>query len=485
MKYWDEQGRRKFGERSGTLLVAGVLVGSLALPVAVMSKAEAWAVESGFGSSCAYCEKARMSVDDAQHEQAPRKLSTEDEQLLRALQFTDWRFLKLPDFRERVFEAIDTPEYQELWDRLIGEDLQTVEALAPDLTSFAYDVLLPLTTDSWLNQTFSGEVQLMPQDSRNTARIEYTFKVKLIRPEVIRVGDYQDSVAQVSQMFSDLFLGYTTDELRDTKAIHKKAETFLDDWLPFAQTPEMTISNVEFAYFPPEEEQGVREAFSVSSHDKTKLSENGNYANENIWSAPTADDYVSLLTLQTSGYEYKSLATFNAELLAWANDHYDSSERIARAVRHGDLSEYLTPDERRFLELTTELSGEENHQFVVSMHTGKEVKDPCFDAYLPQRMMESDDGFAWCDLYCQCTYHISDWDAVTVDERDMCIEGFRDAVASFWENADLETLLEMSSVEITEVLEELADQCSTSHISISIQEDMVHFETMDERDICY
>lgn len=463
-----------FGDKTCSLLITGMLLTTLLMPSVLVSKAEALSNEEV--KNCGYyeqeCRPGLLLEKNAQSV----GLSDRELQLLLALRFDNWRFLKLPEFRDKVLEVADTAEYGELLNRLVSEDELIKSSMSPDLASFAYDVLLPLISDEWLDQNFSGEVFIEPIDSRDKARVEYTFRVKLVSPERIRVGDYQDSVAVIPQMFVDLLYGRTVGELSNATAIDEETTMFVHDLMSYADTPEMIVSEVNFAYFAPEAECGDRK----DELDPTLSTKD--FEAETVYSVPSVDDYVSLLALKTPHYKNKSVAEFNNDLLVWANDNQTRSERISEAVARGSLSEYLTNDERQFIDLTVTLSGEENHQFVVSEYTGRPLEAPCFYETLPQRTCESRGRAAWCELYYQYTYLIPDRESVTVGERDECVECFRQTVAAYWDNADFEELLKMDEVSIVEVLQELATQCSTSNVVISVRDNHVSFESMDERD---
>lgn len=51
----------------------------------------------------------------------------------------------------------------------------------------------------------------------------------------------------------------------------------------------------------------------------------------------------------------------------------------------------------------------------------------------------------------------------------------------FWDNTDIEYLLKMNESDVVEELEKLAALCSNDGVTITIDEEQVQFECMDER----
>ncbi len=55
------------------------------------------------------------------------------------------------------------------------------------------------------------------------------------------------------------------------------------------------------------------------------------------------------------------------------------------------------------------------------------------------------------------------------------------AVHAFWNDTDIESLLKTEENDIVEELQKFAAACSTSNVTITIDNEQVHFERMDER----
>ncbi len=195
----------------------------------------------------------------------------------------------------------------------------------------------------------------------------------------------------------------------------------------------------------------------------------------------TEEDYRSLLELKTADYQTRSVADFNMDLLEWANESYERMERINIDIAQQDFSVKLDSDELIFVALTTWLSGVENGKYVQGIKTGWKEEDPGYNQYLPSKTAEENGYGAWCDLFYQFSYHIADKETLTVGERDYCIGSMMNGVQDFWNETDLEEMLSMTKDDVISKLKEIAEEYSNDDISITIYEDSVGFEKMDER----
>ena len=197
----------------------------------------------------------------------------------------------------------------------------------------------------------------------------------------------------------------------------------------------------------------------------------------------TEEDYRSLLDLKTADYQSRSVADFNMDLLEWANESYERMERINVDTAQQDFSVNLDSDELSFVALTTWLSGVENGKYVQSINTGRKEEDPIHNQYLPSKTAEENGYGAWCDLFYQFSYHISDKKTLTVGERDYCIGNMMSEIQDFWNRTDIEEMLSMTKDDIVSKLKEIAAEYSNDNITITIHEDSVSFEKMDERNM--
>ena len=198
----------------------------------------------------------------------------------------------------------------------------------------------------------------------------------------------------------------------------------------------------------------------------------------------TAEDYASFLTLMDNSADM-ALSEFNRLLLDWGNEYWDAYNRIMCDSLWNDYAVELSAEEERFVSLTCNLSGTENAMLVRSIYTGNPEEDPGLSANLPERMtVENGITVAWCDLFYQCSYHIADKSAVTVQERDRCIGGLMTGILEFWNETGIDALLRMTEEEVAGKLNSIAEMHSTGSIRIiPITTDDIHFEVLDERGI--
>lgn len=194
----------------------------------------------------------------------------------------------------------------------------------------------------------------------------------------------------------------------------------------------------------------------------------------------TAADYRSLFTLMTGKYTDLSLTDFNKKLLDWGNKHFDSYERIQEDFCRNDFQVSLSEDEYRFVSLTMRLSGEENFRHITHLKTGRPEEDPVV-RFFPDHDRETDDGACWCGFECSFRYHIADSDKTTVGDRDRLIGSVLDSIQTFWTETSMDDLLQLTREDVLRMLEEIAARCGDDAITVTILEEQLYFEHMDER----
>lgn len=210
------------------------------------------------------------------------------------------------------------------------------------------------------------------------------------------------------------------------------------------------------------------------------------YSEEEIREYPngTEEDYDSLLELKTPDYQDLTVADFNMNLLGWANEDHERMEGINIDIGRNDFKVSLTDEELSFLKLTVFLSGMENGKYVQSSYTGRPEEDVIYSQYLPQKISDMKNGrSAWCDLYYQFSYHITDKKTITIGERDRIIGGMIYDIEDFWNETDIEDMLKMNKNDIVEKLCEIAEKYSDNNITITVLNNYISFEKMDEREI--
>ncbi len=191
----------------------------------------------------------------------------------------------------------------------------------------------------------------------------------------------------------------------------------------------------------------------------------------------TEADYRSLFYLMTPGYENMSVAEFNADLLEWANENFESHERILQDAGLDNYRVNLSEEEKIFVALTVTLSSQENFRMIQSLNTGR-PEEVCHSANC---YMDKSTKGAWCSLWYRLEYRIMDKKSLKVKERDQCIAGIQKEVDALWAETDLEQFLLMSEEDVAEQLNAIAASYSNDLMNVTITENDIQFEKMDER----
>ncbi|MDO5346845.1 MAG: hypothetical protein Q4E91_14055 [Lachnospiraceae bacterium] len=395
--------------------------------------------------------------------------SKEDYQKLLALQFDDYRHMTVSEFQNKVWETTDTPEYTELLERFFKSETLYQMKDSDETASFLFYVLEPLTAEKWQIRTYNGAAASDFPAWEDNATLEYTYTLTILAADRVMVKDYNDMRLGVKDMMQDILKNRTKEELQNETLMLTELKTYVDELLPYLRTPEVSVS-IEYAYFPLTAADGEPQGTGFDSGTEQRRYQNG-----------TEEDYRTLFTLKTPNYEELPLSDFNSALLEWTNENPERMDRISEDTGWNDFQVSLTDGELSFVKLTVFLSGMENGKAIQSSYNGEPIS-PYYEEELPQKTASENGAAAWCSLYYQFSYGISDAETVTVGERDRQIGGMINAVYSFWNNTDIENILKMSERDIVQELEKIAAKYSTEHITITTEEEQVHFEHMDERE---
>ena len=330
--------------------------------------------------------------------------------------------------------------------------------------------ILPMAGDDWKTRSYSGEVTSSYIGDK--ARLEYSFTLTILNPDVLLVKDYNDTRLGVMSVMQDTLRNKTKDELRDETAIRADVQFQIDHLLQDTnQTAELSAA-IEFAYFPLPA-AGEKQQVSGANEQGDQESRRGGYG--------TKEDYQSLLALKTPDYTSMSVADFNAKLLAWADEDFSRMERVDADMLCNDFQVSLSEEDLAFIRLTVDLSGTENGEFVQSSYTNEVETDPVYQQSLPQKLERDGEQPVWCDLYYQFSYHIADKEKVTVGERDLLVGGMVRDIQRFWDETTLDELLTMTEGDAISKLTSLAAEHSSDDITITINAERVHFEHTEER----
>ena len=395
--------------------------------------------------------------------------SEEDYEKLLTLQFDDYRHMTISEFQNKVWEMTDTPEYIELLERFLGSKTLYQMKDSDETAWFLFYILEPLTAENWQTRTYSGAAESNLHAPLKNARLEYTYTLTILAPEKVMVKDYNDMRLSVKDALDDILRNRTKEELQNDTLMLTELKTYIDEILPDLQTSEVSIA-IEYVYFsPPADNDNHANEYQSGSVEQRR------YPNG------TEEDYRSLLALRTPDYQNMSIAAFNDSLLEWVNEDIERSERIDEDTKLNDFPVSLATEELSFVKWTVYLSGMENGKMIQSIYTGAEPYSPYYGEYLPEKTVTGNSDVARCSLYYQFSYSISDVETVTVGERDSQIESMINAVQTFWNDTDVESVLKMSEKDILSELEKDAATYSTDHVLITINKEYIHFECMDER----
>ncbi len=392
--------------------------------------------------------------------------SKEDYQKLLALQFDDYRHMKISEFQSKVWRMTDTPEYMALLERFFKSEALCQQKDSDETAWFLFYILEPLTAEKWQTRTYSGAAISDFHFPEENATLEYTYTLTISDPDKVMVKDYNDIRLGVQDMMWGILKNRSKEELQNEALMLNQIEAYVDESLPYMQTPEVSVA-IEYKYFPiSAENDSSKSSFYVDTEQRR-------------YPKGTQEDYVSLLALKVPDYPDISLEDFNKSLLDWVNENPESMDRISEDVAWEDFNVALTDDELSFVKRTVFLSGMENGKTIQSRYAGETIS-PYYEDVLPDKL-SGNGRAAWCSLCYRFSYDIPDTKVVTVGERDRRIERMINAVRTFWNGTDIETLLKMSERDVMQELERIAAECSTEHIAITADKRRVHFEGMDKR----
>lgn len=396
--------------------------------------------------------------------------SNEEFDQLRALQFDGYEEMTVSEFQNKVWKLTDTSEYCSLIEKFSRDTALYEQRDSDEIASFLFYTLEPLTAEKWRTRDFSGSTTSDYSGVLDNAMLEFVFSLTIQNTDTLTVGAYNAARLGVANGLQNILKGKTEEQLRDRSFMQGAIRTEIEKLNAQWNADNLQIS-VKYAYSPlSEPDDGNDESENTQQGEEHREYPNG-----------TDEDYCSLLSLKTVDYQSKSVADFNRELLAWAEENDERMARITEDVAYQDFSVNLSREELPFVTLTTWLSRVENGKYVQSRYTGRAEEDPSYNQVLPLKTPEENGSGAWCDLSYQFSYHIADKQALTVGERDACIGNMMREIQEFWNGTDIEKMLTMTKDDIVSKLQGIAAQHSNAQITITIREDSVWFEKLDER----
>ena len=424
------------------------------------------------GVTMTFATSALNFQEDKPHTADADFSDNEIEKML-ALKFEGYEKMSVSEFQNKVWELTDTKEYRDLFERFSVSEALYETRDEDEAAYFIYNILFPLTRDNWRENRFDRCTVSNYEGTSDSAILEYTITLTIQNAYTLTVGEYDTARLNMISGISEFIWDCTPEQLQNEEfmreAIGLKFESLIQFLMKWFASDKLKIS-ANFSYNPL-----VNLPAQASVNPLLEGSETRRYPNG------SEEDYRSLLKLKTTDYQSMSLKDFNLSLLEWADEDHERSERIDEDTRYNDFSVDLNADELSFITLSVYLSGSENAKYVESVYTGRSEEDPSHSLQLPSKTAEKNGFAAWCDLYCEFSYRISDKETVTVGERDRCINGMINGIKEFWDNADIEDLLKITKSDIVKKLNELAAKYSNDKITVTVSEDRVRFERMDER----
>ena len=388
---------------------------------------------------------------------------------LLALRYKGYEAMTVAEFQKKVWHDTDTKEYMAVLEEFSQDEALYSLKDSNEISGFLFYTLEPLTAEKWQTRNYGDYVATSFSDAADNAALEYFINLTITDNTALTVKEYSIAVPGIKTALQNFLKEKTKEELQDEQGILDSLAIETDAFIKKYETDGLQIT-IDYTFLPLS--PGNMEETLSQSAEETEPRQNPN---------GTEADYRSLLSLKTADYQTMTAADFNKALLAWANENFDSSERINEDVSRKDYGVSLTADEISFVSLTAYLSSVENAELVRSEYTGEPERDPAFAEMLPEKSDGLNGLSAWCDFYYQFSYHLTDKNAITVAERDRCVGGMLREVQRFWEETDLDELLKMDEAGVTARLKQTAEKYSNNLISITINEEQVQFEHMDER----
>ena len=390
---------------------------------------------------------------------------------LSALQFDDYEDMTVSEFQNRVWKLTDTNEYRSLLERCSRDAALYEQRDSDALASFLFYTLESLTAEKWQTRDFKGSATTEYPDAVDNASLEFVYSLAIQNADTLTVGEYNAARLDVVNELQNILQDKTQEQLQSSSFMQEAIDAEIEKLKAQWNTDDLQVS-VKYFFMP----LSKLDAGNIEQENSPQ----GQERRENL--NGTDEDYRSLLNLKAADYQSKSVADFNMELLEWADENPERMARITDDIAYQDFSVDLSNDELSFVTLTTWLSRVENGKHVESHYTGQAEEDPSYNQYLPLKTTgENGYGGAWCDLYYQFSYHIADKQTLTVGERDERIGNMLREIQSFWNKTDIEEILGMTKNDIAAKLRGIAAEYSDADITITIREDSVWFEKMDER----
>ena len=392
-------------------------------------------------------------------------LSAEEFEQISVLKFSGYEKMSISDYQDKVWRITDTEEYRKLLEHIFDNNALHKQKDSDITASFLFNILEPLTAKNWRARQFGGYVQTAYNGVSDNASLEYSFIMTIKNPQTLTVGEYDKTRLRIKNELDELIQNKTLEQIQN--------EDSMNNYIRSA------IENIEKRYNSDKLQVVLDYIYQPSSSLKSdNIKENPiEGQEEREYPSATREDYQSLLALKTPNYQTMPVSDFNRNLIEWANEDYNRSERIAINSTRESYEIPLSEEEKKFIKYTVWASSIENAKFVRSLHTSEPVQDPILNVELPRKGDYSEDASStWCSCSYQLSYHIENNDLLSIGERDHYLGSVLSEIQRFWDETEIHRMIKMDKKEIEKKFSDIAIKNSDEKMTFSIVEGQVNFE---------
>ena len=393
-------------------------------------------------------------------------ISDKDFNKLLALKFDKYEDMSIFEYQNKVWKITDTKEYQDLLEYIDGDnDLYAVKD-SDDLAYFLFNILEPLTSEKWREYTFNSYAQSDYSKASDNALLEYSFKMNIKDPNALKVKEYDTARLAVIDNFNKLMADKDEDQLKNSDFMNTAIKTTIEKLQNTYNSEKLEIT-LDYSY----------RTLSMANEGGFKKAA---YSKTNNSSQSIKKEYEALLALKTPDYQELSVADFNMKLLDFANDNNDFIEQLETSHSQTDSADFLSKEEKNFINFTVWASNMEYVKFVKSQYTSKPEEDPIATIELGDKGKENKSA-KWCSGSYQLSYHIKDKNILSIKDRDYRLNKVISQIQEFWGKADIESLIQMDKNNIEESFAEIAKANSNEEITFNIVKGQVYFDYNNDK----
>lgn len=152
------------------------------------------------------------------------KLSNEEVSKLLALKFDKYEDMSVFEYQNKVWEQIDTKEYQDLLEYIDADSDLYAQKDSDELAFFLFNILEPLSSQRWQEYTFNSSVQGKYSTNSDTALLEYSFTINIKDPKLLKVKEYTSIRPDVMESFNKLMESKSEEQLQDSDFMNTAIE---------------------------------------------------------------------------------------------------------------------------------------------------------------------------------------------------------------------------------------------------------------------